>query len=107
MPLETTAVQARKQPLLSGLVLLVASAFQAITGSLVGPSFDAFIAEHSSDENRAKVFGISQALFMIVGVVGPVLGGWLVDLYGFKKMLLVAAGLYIIATIIRVSVSTL
>jgi len=85
--------------------LLVASAFQAITGSLVGPSFDAFIAEHSSDENRAKVFGISQALFMIVGVVGPVLGGWLVDLYGFKKMLLVAAGLYVIATIIRVSMA--
>jgi DHA1 family multidrug resistance protein-like MFS transporter len=85
--------------------LLVASAFQAITGSLVGPSFDAFIAEHSSEENRAKMFGISQALFMIVGVVGPVLGGWLVDLYGFKKMLMVAAGLYVIATVIRVSMA--
>jgi MFS family permease len=85
--------------------LLVASAFQAITGSLVGPSFDAFIAEHSSEENRARVFGISQALFMIVGVVGPVLGGWLVDLYGFKKMLMVAAGLYVIATVIRVSMA--
>jgi MFS family permease len=80
-------------------------AFQAITGSLIGPSFDAFIAEHSSEENRAKVFGISQALFMIVGVVGPVLGGWLVDLYGFKKMLMVAAGFYIIATVIRVSMA--
>jgi MFS family permease len=85
--------------------LLVASAFQSITGSLVGPSFDAFIAEHSSEENRAKMFGISQALFMIVGVVGPVLGGWLVDLYGFKKMLMVAAGLYVIATVIRVSMA--
>ena len=85
--------------------LLVASAFQSITGSLVGPSFDAFIAEHSSEENRARVFGISQALFMIVGVVGPVLGGWLVDLYGFKKMLMVAAGLYVIATVIRVSMA--
>jgi len=85
--------------------LLVASAFQAITGSLVGPSFDAFIAEHSSEENRAKVFGISQALFMIVGVVGPVLGGWMVDMYGFKKMLMVAAGLYVIATVIRVSMA--
>jgi len=85
--------------------LLVASAFQSITGSLVGPSFDAFIAEHSSEENRAKMFGISLALFMIVGVVGPVLGGWLVDLYGFKKMLMVAAGLYVIATVIRVSMA--
>lgn len=85
--------------------LLVASAFSAITGSLIGPSFDAFIAEHSSEQNRAKVFGVSQALFMIVGVVGPVLGGWLVDVYGFKKMLMVAAGLYLIATAIRVSMA--
>jgi MFS family permease len=79
--------------------------FPGHTGSLVGPSFDAFIAEHSSDENRAKVFGISQALFMIVGVVGPVLGGWMVDMYGFKKMLMAAAGLYVIATIMRVSMA--
>jgi len=85
--------------------LLAASAFQAITGALVGPSFDAFIAEHSSDENRAKVFGVSQALFMIVAVIGPALGGWLVDMYGFKMMLLIAAGLYVIATIIRVSMA--
>jgi MFS family permease len=85
--------------------LLVASGFSAITGSLIGPSFDAFIAEHSSEENRAKVFGMSQALFMIVGVAGPVMGGWLVDLYGFKKMLIVAAGLYVIATLIRVSMA--
>jgi MFS family permease len=85
--------------------LLVGSAFSAITGSLIGPSFDAFIAEHSAEENRAKVFGVSQALFMIVGVVGPVLGGWLVDMYGFKKMLMVAAGLYLIATVMRVSMA--
>jgi MFS family permease len=85
--------------------LLLAMALQAITGSLIGPSFDAFIAEHSSEENRAKMFGITQALYGIVGVVGPVLGGWLVDLYGFKQMLLIAAGLYIIATVIRVGMA--
>jgi MFS family permease len=85
--------------------LLLAAAFQAITGSLIGPSFDAFIAEHSSEQNRAKVFGISQALFGIVGVVGPVAGGWLVDLYGFKKMLMVAGALYVIATIIRLAMA--
>ena len=85
--------------------LLLAMAFQAITGSLIGPSFDAFIAEHSSEENRAKMFGITQALYGIVGVIGPVLGGWLVDLYGFKQMLLIAAALYIVATVIRISMA--
>ncbi len=85
--------------------LLLAMAFQAVTGSLIGPSFDAFLAEHSSEENRAKMFGISQALYGIVGVVGPVMGGWLVDLYGFKMMLLIAAIFYVMATIIRVSMA--
>jgi len=85
--------------------LLLGEALGAITRSLVGPSFDAFIAEHSTEENRAKVFGITQAIFMIVGVVGPPLGGWLAGAYGFKRMLLVAAFFYILATLIRVSMA--
>ena len=35
--------------------LLAATAFYAISGSLVGPSFDAFIAENSTEQNRARV----------------------------------------------------
>jgi MFS family permease len=85
--------------------LLLAEGLGAITRSLVGPSFDAFVAEHSNEENRAKVFGLTQAIFMIVSVIGPPLGGWLAGAYGFKKMLLVAAIFYIIATLIRVSMA--
>ncbi len=85
--------------------LLFASAFGAITGSLVGPSFDAFIAEQSSEENRAKMFGVTQALFGIVGFIGPALGGWLAEVRGFKFMLLIAGMLYICATVIRVSMA--
>lgn len=85
--------------------LLLASAFLAIGSSLVGPSFDAFIAENSSEENRAKVFGITQALFMIVSVIGPVLGGWLAGMFGFKFMFLIAAGLYLFATAIRIAMA--
>lgn len=85
--------------------LLVATGFGAITGSLVGPSFDAFIAEQSSDENRAKMFGITQALFGVVGFVGPALGGWLAEIRGFKFMLVIAGTMYICATVIRVSMA--
>jgi MFS family permease len=85
--------------------LLAASAFGAITGALVGPSFDAFIAEQSSDENRAKMFGVTQALFGIVGFIGPALGGWLAEIRGFKFMLLIAGTMYICATVIRVSMA--
>jgi MFS family permease len=82
--------------------LLVAMSFGAVSGALVGPSFDAFIAENSDESNRARVFGITQALFMIVAVIGPYLGGWLAEDYSFRFMLLVAAILYLGATVIRI-----
>jgi MFS family permease len=85
--------------------LLLAVAIGAIARSLVGPSFDAFIAEHSSEENRGKVFGISQAIFMIVSVVGPPLGGWMAGAYGFKLMLLAAGIFYFIAMLMRLSMA--
>ena len=85
--------------------LLVAVAGGSISRALVGPSFDAFIAEHSSEENRGKVFGLSQAIFMIVSVVGPPLGGLLAGSYGFRLMLLVAGVFYFIATVMRLGMA--
>ena len=38
---------------------------------------------------------------MIVGVVGPVLGGFLAETIGFKAMMMIAAVLYVFATLIR------
>src|SRR5512145_535182 len=85
--------------------LVVSVAIGSVARALVGPSFDAFIAEHSSEENRGKVFGISQTIFMVVSVVGPPLGGWLAEDYGFKLMLLVAGVFYFIAAIMRISMA--
>jgi MFS family permease len=85
--------------------LLLAVAIGSVARSLVGPSFDAFIAEHSSEENRGKVFGISQAIFMIVSVLGPPLGGWLAGVYGFKLMLLAAGIFYFVATVMRLGMA--
>jgi MFS family permease len=85
--------------------LVMAVAIGSVARALVGPSFDAFIAEHSTEENRGKVYGISQTIFMIVSVVGPPLGGWLAQDYGFKLMLLVAGIFYLIAAIMRIGMS--
>lgn len=85
--------------------LLLATAVGAVARSLVGPSFDAFIAEHSTEQNRGRVYGISQAIFMIVAVVGPPLGGWLTGSYGFKLMLFVAGVFYFIAMVMRLSMA--
>ena len=85
--------------------LVVAVAIGSVARALVGPSFDAFIAEHSSEENRGKMFGITQAIFMIVSVVGPPLGGWLAGSYGFKLMLLAAGIFYFLGAIIRLGMA--
>ncbi len=78
----------------------------AITRSLVGPSFGAFIAEESREESRAKVYGLVDTFYTIVAIVGPPVGGFLVDRYGFKVMLMVAASIYTIATVIRVRMAS-
>jgi MFS family permease len=85
--------------------VLVSSALSAVTRALIGPSFDAYIAEQSAPENRARLFGITQTLFGVVSVIGPLAGGYLVEAMGFKGMLLVAAIMYITATIIRVAMA--
>jgi MFS family permease len=85
--------------------VLLSSVVGAVARSLVGPSFDAFIAENSSEHNRARVFGVTQTLFGVVSVLGPPLGGWLVQNYSFKTMLVVSAALYIAATIIRLGMA--
>ncbi len=85
--------------------ILVGEGLGAVTRSLVGPSFGAFIAEQSAEENRARVYGMTEGIFMIVNVVGPPLGGWLADTYGFKFMLVCAGGLYTLATLIRVGMA--
>ena len=86
-------------------VVLLSSMVGAGARSLVGPSFDAFIAEHSEEHNRARVYGVTQTLFGLVSVIGPPIGGWLVHAYNFKTMLVIAAILYFIATIIRLAMA--
>lgn len=85
--------------------VLMGEGFASITRSLVGPSFSAFIAEESAEKKRARVFGITETIFMVVSVIGPPLGGWMADTYGFQIMLTGAGVLYTIATIIRVSMA--
>lgn len=85
--------------------LLLAGAVGAVARALVGPSFDAFIAEHSSEENRGKVYGASQAIFMVVTVVGPPLGAWLAGSFGFKFMLLIAGIFYFVGALIRIGMA--
>lgn len=81
--------------------LLIATATGAITRSFVAPSYQAFIAEESTEATVGRVYGFSQTLFMVVGIVGPPIGGYLSQYVGFKMMYIVAGALYTVATVIR------
>jgi DHA1 family multidrug resistance protein-like MFS transporter len=86
--------------------MLVAISINQIPYALVGPSFGAFIAENSTEENRGKVYGITGTIYQITGVVGPPLGGILAGRYGFRSMLLAAAIFYSIAAVLRIWMAT-
>jgi DHA2 family methylenomycin A resistance protein-like MFS transporter len=86
--------------------MLAALVVYQVPFALVGPSFGAFIAENSSEENRGKVYGLTSTIYQVTGVVGPPLGGLLTGLYGFKIMLLMAALFYVTAAVIRVWMAT-
>jgi MFS family permease len=82
--------------------VLVGDGLGTVARSFVGPSFSAFIAEQSTEETRARVFGVTQFLFGSVNVIGPLLSGFLAGGRGFQFMLLCAAGFYTAAALIRV-----
>ena len=82
--------------------VLIGLSVSSIARAMVGPSFSAFIAEQSDEENRGKVYGITDTIFMIIQVVGPPLGGLMVTQYGYQTMLLAAAALYTLAAVLRV-----
>ncbi|MEW6717648.1 MAG: MFS transporter [Chloroflexota bacterium] len=86
--------------------MLLAISVNQIPYALVGPSFGAFIAENSTEENRGKVYGITDTIFQITGVLGPPLGGFLAGGLGFKFMLLVAGILYATAALLRIWMAT-
>ena len=82
--------------------LILAQGISSLASCFVAPSFQAFIAEQSKEETRARVFATVESIYMIVGVVGPPIGGFVSQKYGYRAMFLVAGVFYGLATIVRV-----
>ncbi len=86
--------------------VLVSLALEYVSGSMVGPSFAAFIADESSDAQRGRVYGVTRGIFLVVGVIGPPLGGLLVDRHGYRLVMGIAMILYASATLLRLWMAT-
>ena len=82
--------------------MLLALSINQIPYALVAPSFSAFIAENSTLENRGRVYGLTDTIYQITGIVGPPLGGYLAGVYSFKAMLLCATLFYSSAAALRI-----
>ena len=82
--------------------MLLALSVNQIPYALVGPSFSAFIAENSTESNRGKVYGLTDTIYQVVGLIGPPLGGLLAGAYGFKPMIFVATLFYTAAAALRI-----
>jgi MFS family permease len=82
--------------------LVVALMLEYVSGAMVGPSYSAYIADQTPEEQRARVFGITSSVYTVVGIIGPPLGGYLADEYGFTLMLSVSAAIYWLAAALRI-----
>jgi MFS family permease len=85
--------------------LLPSSVLTSIAIAFVAPSFQAFIAEESAEENRGRVFGITSTMFSVVSIIGPILGSAVAQHLNFRTMYVIAAALYTSAAVIRVAMA--
>jgi DHA1 family multidrug resistance protein-like MFS transporter len=86
----------------SWIWLLPSSILTAMAIAFVAPSFQAFIAEESTSEMRGRVYGITSTMYMVVNIVGPILGGAIAQGLTFRTLYIVAGSLYTTAAVIRV-----
>ncbi len=85
--------------------LFPSSILTSIAVAFVAPSFQAFIAEESSEENRGRVYGITSTMYAVVNIIGPILGSFVAQRVSFKAMYMVAGALYASAALIRVGMA--
>lgn len=68
--------------------LLMARALQGVGAALLLPNSLAILGAAYSGEARGRAIGIWAAAGAVMGAIGPVLGGWLIDLAGWRTIFL-------------------
>lgn len=70
----------------SGLILILARALQGVAGALLVPSSLALIISAFSGSSQGKAIGTWTAWTGIAFVIGPLLGGFLIDIFSWRLM---------------------
>ncbi len=79
----------------SVLMLFVARLIDGISGANIGAA-QAYLADISSPDNRARAMGLLGAAFGLGFVFGPALGGWASVAFNYAAPMFIAAGLALV-----------
>jgi EmrB/QacA subfamily drug resistance transporter len=88
--------------------LLVGRGLQGVGAALLMPNSLAILGAAFAGEARGRAIGIWAAVGAVMGALGPVLGGWLIDTVGWRSIFLInlplATGAVVLAfTFIRIA----
>jgi MFS family permease len=76
---------------------LIGAGFLAVSAAMTWPSYKAFVADHSSEDYRGRVFGLSETAVNVAWIIGAPIGGFLAQQLGFPLMFVGAALLFALA----------
>lgn len=79
---------------------IIGPAFLGLASALIFPSYKAYIADNTAEEVRARIFGLSDTVVTTAWVVGPPIGGWLAQNFGYRSMFAAAVLAFSIATLL-------
>jgi EmrB/QacA subfamily drug resistance transporter len=85
---------------MSSFWLLAGRTVQGIGAAILMPNSLAILGEAFSGQERGRAIGTWAAMGAMVGAVGPVLGGWLIDSVGWRAIFLINLPLAIIAILL-------
>lgn len=81
------------------LMVLIPLVIYSFTSTLMKPPVNAPIASTAPREKRATLFGILDAILTIPAILGPLIGGYVIELYGYRSLFMITAFLGIISFI--------
>ena len=70
-------------------MLLAGRGLQGIGAALLMPNSLAILGASFAGEARGRAIGIWAAMGAVMAAIGPVLGGWLIDMVGWRAIFLI------------------